>query len=305
LRGYSILYLWIFPIHYIPQKGEIKYCTQINLTIKCREEEIDSLYRDLPLDQELVKSLVINPTIIHSYPSVEFLKDNTFEYIIITNSKYKNIFNKLALYKSDYISTRIITLDTIYKNHTGRDNQEKIRNFIKYAYLEWNTTYFLLGGDNEIIPHRGLWGDCRNYGGTRYNTTDIPSDYYYAALDGSWDNDNDNIFGEDIHYGKNGEEADFEPEIYIGRAPVNSTTEAEIFVNKVIRYETSVKPAGKSIQLHHSYVSKVDLDPNIAENVPENCYGWIKSPYLACKLYECRNHKLLKKFGRMYLNHQK
>jgi hypothetical protein len=118
------------------------------------------------------------------------------------------------------------------------DTQAHIRNFIKDAYQNWGTQYVLLGGDDEIIPSRGVYVYAGSY--TDYN---IPCDMYYGALDGSWDNDNDTIFGEAVEYwsgsenGTAGEEADFFAEAYVGRATVDTAEEATIFVSKTLAYE--------------------------------------------------------------------
>ncbi len=79
-----------------------------------------------------------------------------------------------------------------------------------------------MGGDDEIIPVRGVYafvGDTVD--------RNIPCDMYYGALDGSWDNDNDTIFGEGVfsegpENGTAGEEADFFAEVYVGRATVDT-----------------------------------------------------------------------------------
>jgi hypothetical protein len=73
----------------------------------------------------------------------------------------------------------------------------------------------------------------------------MPCDLYYGALDGSWNNDNDTVFGEECFTGSTpspengtaGDEADFFAEVYIGRAPVNTAQQVSNFVNKTLWYE--------------------------------------------------------------------
>ncbi|MBA3043770.1 hypothetical protein FP804_01380, partial [archaeon] len=108
-----------------------------------------------------------------------------------------------------------------------------IRNFIIDAYLNWGIEYVLLGGDDEIIPHRGFYVDEGLYW-----DEDIPSDLYYACLDGSFNHDNDNYWGE-INDGLNYCENDLFGEVYVGRAPVDSTDELSNFVFKTLSYEKS------------------------------------------------------------------
>ncbi|MEW6481636.1 MAG: C25 family cysteine peptidase [bacterium] len=131
--------------------------------------------------------------------------------------------------KAKGLTSTIKTTQWIYENYTGRDNQERIRNFIIDYYKNYGTEYVLLGGDVELVPYRSA-----SYNELTQNT---PCDLYYACLDGSWDKNNNNIFGE-LEDG-----VDLMPEVYVGRAPVNTQEETKNFVNKVITY-TNNKNAG-------------------------------------------------------------
>ena len=75
------------------------------------------------------------------------------------------------------------------------DIPAKIRNFIRHAYMDWQTDYVLLGGDadvivedDNIVPFRGLFADedglPLDVGRLYHEEDDIPSDVYYACLDG-------------------------------------------------------------------------------------------------------------------------
>ena len=93
----------------------------------------------------------------------------------------------------------------------------------------------------KSFPSRGVY--CSAGYHNSYTDYNIPSDMYFGCLDGSWDKDNDTIFGEAVYpfpgpeNGTAGEEADFFAEVYIGRAPVDTLQEATNFVAKTIAYE--------------------------------------------------------------------
>jgi hypothetical protein len=76
-----------------------------------------------------------------------------------------------------------------------------------------------------------------------YYDYDMPCDMYYGALDGNWDNDGDGNYGEgnaslDPNAGGTaGEEADLYAEVYVGRATVDTASEATNIVNKIVDYE--------------------------------------------------------------------
>jgi hypothetical protein len=158
--------------------------------------------------------------------------------------KIEDGLNATIVLREDIVNDPDYCCDGLFGDGCGsskfNDTAARIRNFIKDAYQNWGTEYVLLGGDTEIIPTRGVY----SFVATDPITVDknIPCDMYYGALDGSWDNDNDTIFGEGVfeegpQNGTAGEEADFFAEVYIGRAPVNTPEQAENFVNKTLWYE--------------------------------------------------------------------
>ena len=279
LFGYKILILNLYPIQYIPSEGAISYYKSMNVVIKTSPlstskvigkqlPENTSLYRGLPQDREKIRKIVDNPEMTGAYTSTINKLSNSFEYVVITNDTFLSAFQPLVSWKNERgITSTIVTVQQILNNYTGYDTQEKIRNFIKYAYSNWGTQYVLLGGDVEIIPVRGL---------SAYDDNDIASDLYYAALDGNWDNNGNHIYGESGEY-------DLYAEVYVGRAPVSTTAEASVFVNKTITYERD-KPT--------DYLNKVlmlaaKLDTQTDGGIVKDFISNMFSPYYeVTKLYE-------------------
>ena len=56
--------------------------------------------------------------------------------------------------------------------------------------------YVLLGADTEFLPVR--YARSTFYPAGSY--TDIPTDHYYACLDGNWNADGDGLFGEQMGF---------------------------------------------------------------------------------------------------------
>jgi hypothetical protein len=163
-----------------------------------------------------------------------YLSASPVPYVIITSEELAGPFEQLASFREHHgLRVEIVTTAWIDANYPGADIQERIRQFIRYAWEEWQTEYILLGGDVSVIPHRGMYVKA----GTEVET-DIPSDLYYSCLDGDWNSDGD------IYFGEPGEE-DLLPEVSIGRLPVESAAQIEAFVNKLIIY-TESPPAGMS-----------------------------------------------------------
>jgi hypothetical protein len=283
-RGFSILHVNLHPVQFNMKTGEIYYFNHMTLIVETKESKINKAFRGLPRDFELVTGIVDNPSYIDTYNQVLSKKSfptETYEYIIITSNKLKNAdggynFQDLADFKNaNGVSSKIVTVEEIMLNPdyqvTGKwgdanpdnpfynseltgdfekfnDKSARIRNFIRYAYSEWETNYVLLGGDadvatpsHNIIPLRGLFA---NESGLPLNPyadeeqEDIPSDVYYACLDGNFNYDCDLHFGEspDRNDVANIDEADLYAEVWVGRCCADSAEEVSNFVMKTLQY---------------------------------------------------------------------
>jgi len=105
----------------------------------------------------------------------------------------------------------------------------------------WASPYALphSGSGESLKPESNKNSSASGSDFTPENTTkDIASDLYYACLDGSYDGNDNGIFGEPSD-GQGGGDVDLLAELYVGRAPVDSIEEARAFVEKTIAYENS------------------------------------------------------------------
>ncbi|MDG6223998.1 MAG: C25 family cysteine peptidase [Candidatus Thermoplasmatota archaeon] len=126
----------------------------------------------------------------------------------------------------------------------GRDRAETIRNFIVWAYnaskdggryagIRW----VLLAGDSEFIPARLVFVNHSAEFGSDDPNNYVATDFYYAGLDGDWDQNGNGVFGENRLYG-GVEEQDLDAEVYVGRFPASDAEELSIMVERQLRYET-------------------------------------------------------------------
>ncbi|MDI6855748.1 MAG: DUF2341 domain-containing protein [Candidatus Thermoplasmatota archaeon] len=285
-RGYSILLLNLYPLQYIPKTGELYYYSELELSVSLsfRAQEITELYRGFSEDRSQVMQIVDNPEILSYYETLpnKGLKASV-RYLIITDANLVSAFNPLVDWRTQRgISTAIETVQNITNNYTGADTQEKIRNYIKDKYLSWGVEYVLLGADDELLPHRGFYVDIGDV-----SDEDIPCDLYYGGLDGTWNTDGDSYWAEP------GEE-DYYAEVYVGRAPVNTVTEAQTFVNKLKSFEGSAR--SKNITLHgnvvdnHGTTTRDCKEGGLETDVPlENRVGvryYLPTDYAITPLYD-------------------
>jgi hypothetical protein len=152
-------------------------------------------------------------------------------YVIITSQAMADSFGRLARWKTHTgLPALVKTIEAIRTEYpAAADDAERVRFFIRDAHAQWGTRWVLIGGDADAIPARLAY--TQFYGGVF-----IPTDLYYACLDGSWNADGDSKWGEGyMSTADPGDDADLVPEVYVGRAPVRTPAEAARFVDKTLR----------------------------------------------------------------------
>jgi hypothetical protein len=230
LGGQRIVMLRVYPVQYIPSEGILKFYDRIefNLITRVDEQPPPIVFRTATAQwtyDEICKDLVINPEEIGESKNSKVPTGEFFEYLIITNDQLASSFQPLADWKTQKgVPAVIRTTSWISLVYSGRDLQEKIRNYLKIAYQDSGLVWVLLGGDTQIIPCRFAKIELESY------PEDIPSDLYYSDLDGSWDYDGDSFYGEPE------DSLDIFPDVFIGRAPATTVQQAQRFVNKVLTY---------------------------------------------------------------------
>ncbi len=181
--------------------------------------------------------LISDPMVIdipESDPAIPLLESpsSQVEYLIVTSSFLLNSVDALARYKNSIgINTAVELIDDILGSYDGRDDAERLRERLKQFHSDGGK-YVLLAGDETHLPIRYAYP---------YSTSSQPSaealqicDLYFADLTGEWDSDGDGVWGE-----KYADQADFYPELRVGRLPFNSPDEVGNYTQKLIEYETN------------------------------------------------------------------
>ncbi|MBU2634459.1 MAG: hypothetical protein KJ674_04405 [Nanoarchaeota archaeon] len=240
LKGYNILILNLYPMHYNIETGKLYYYKNFDVKVKSKYGDVNNLYRNNKKDRDYVERIIYNKDKINQYYELDSIASSEqYDYIIITGNELVDSFKPLEDWKNKKgVQTFTMTVENITANpdyycnglygdgcgdgNDFNDTEAKVRNFIKYAYSNLSVDYVLLGGDVEIIPARTITD------GYEF----VVGDIYYMGLDGSWNLDNDSTFAE-----YSPEETDPYAEIYVGRAPVNTVEDVNIFINKTFTYE--------------------------------------------------------------------
>jgi hypothetical protein len=270
-RGYDILNLLLFPVQYQPKSGTVHFYEKLTVEVQFGKGMKNKLYRGLEKDKAAVADIVDNTDTLNTYEGGAAPLANE-EYIIITNDTLQSTFQELADWKADFVDgASVYTVSWIASNYSGTDNQMKIRNFIIDKYTNNGTLYVLLGGDIGVVPYRGFYAST---GG--YTDTDMAADMYYAHLDGTFNADGDSRYGETT------DGVDYYAEVAVGRAPVDNTTEAQVFVNKVIAYEQMEKP--QRVMFHQSRVQSGNSPDSRC--LAYNCDNYIPGGYTIDYVFE-------------------
>ena len=225
--GYNVGMLRVFPVEYDAAADTLLYHSDVSVTVTAGPASGGSVaVRGSQSDRLRVAELVDNPGALDGYTdfggasaggSSMLPAAGQYDYVIVTGSALESSFEALVEQKiSRGLSARIVTTEYVYANYSGTetgDGADKIRHFIADAYANWGTQWVLLGGDSEVVPQRGVYASVES-------TVDnnLPTDMYYACLDGPWNGDGDGLWGES-NDGAGGGDVDLMAEVYVGRAP--------------------------------------------------------------------------------------
>ena len=283
--GYHLVTVRFYPIEYIPKQRKLYTCDiTYSLTFSMAKESVSNSIIEKQseylsqLDEDYIRSIIENKEMLSEIaPNVKasFRKgrlgaivnatekkvnsdvDNYLpEYLIITNEALKEKFRILADWKTKKgIPAIIETVEDISITYAGSDIQEKIRNYLIDIKRKYGSMFVLLGGDTNVIPARVKKSRSSD------NKDWVAVDFYYNCVEGgNWNKNGNNVYFEadkiDFDDSK-----DWGVSFKLGRAPVETLEEAEIFVNKVIHYEKA------DLNINYSYINNsVAADAFISKN---------------------------------------
>ncbi len=308
-RGVVVAYVMVAPVRWNPATGELERVERIRVRLVLEASAGRPLERDRVVpDWEdgaartaALRSPAVQPASLvagtrraepFKATQVPSLLGSPVAYVIVTNDAMAPAFQQLADWKTrSGVPAVVRTLSFIKQQYSlGADDAERVRLFLRDAYSRWGTKWVLLGGDTDVIPTR--FARTTYYGGET-----IATDLYFSCLDGNWNGDGDNVYGEGISSVPPalGDSADLFPEVFVGRLPASTLAEAQVLVDKALKYQREPVgdymknlisfaevlfpnpwSAGMSTQLDGAELIDYDLLP-ILDTVP-----WIHS----ARLYE-------------------
>lgn len=230
MNGVTFLISNFSPFEYDPKNQKLSLYQKVTLEIELCEQknyEYKNFWPKQPILRRIEK-FAQNPEELKNYSRPDKNTTENYEVLIISKSDYLMPLKNLKdYYRKIGLRSKIITTEQIQIQYSGVDLSEKIRNCIIAEYQNYGIEYITLAGDAEIVPYRGL--HCTVQSSSVYTDNNIPADIYFSGIDGNWNSDNDNLWGEV------GEE-DLLPDLSVGRLPFSNTTELLNIINKLNKY---------------------------------------------------------------------
>ena len=279
IRGHRLVFLKVNPIQYNPATRETTAFRRIEVRINFSSPgQIRGVSKRIQSSEfeKLLEAAVLNWKDPNRFYAPEFMGETEApeklpgcDYLIITHNDLYNAtdannpINQLANWKRQKgLLTRVVPVSTISTATDPDDIADDIRDYIQDAYNGWYPvpTYILLVGDVDRVPtndgtnhpsHRTL----PDAAGNRFPTP-VGTDLYYATVD------------PDPSTGS----SDYFPDIYVGRISVDTNTDLNNAIDKIIDYETS-PPVNPNYYTNTSLVRlfEDDNDPPPAGAPP----GWV------------------------------
>ena len=162
-------------------------------------------------------------SVIPDIPSNLKRKRNKADYLVITPSELKEAAGRLADYRQGQgLETMVVNLEDIYDEFNyGLSNPEAIQDFLTYAYQRWRKPpgYVVLAGEGTY-----------DYKNNRGYADNLLPPLMVATPDGLFASDNrfSDVEGDDGV-----------PEMAIGRLPVVTSDELDVFIDKIVAYENA------------------------------------------------------------------
>ncbi|MGD9403186.1 MAG: C25 family cysteine peptidase, partial [bacterium] len=269
VMGYSVMNLVVDPVR--AEAGGVSVLRGLRMRVDCEPSSEGlrvhrrSRLTDWHLDQVVGRALGVDlgdygDWTLEGYrdwpTEAPGLDGGVVDCVIVTSDELAGSFERLADWHGRLgIRTVVRGLGWIYSNYPGSDDPERIRNFLRDAYENWGTVYVVIGGDASVVPIRYAW--TNHYGGES-----IPTDMYYSSLEGTWNENGNDIFGE---YGDTEDTDDgvtFYAQLMPGRLLVRTVAETEDYIDKLIAYSTTPEPGwARKTLLLGEVIFPVDWQP--------------------------------------------
>lgn len=217
-RGRSVAEVGVYPVRYDWKNGVVRACSKIVYRVAFGEGGRAKALRSAPEgriapDDSFLDNTTLNGNVgVAGYEALRSAGDTGSagrDYLILSTPEFEEAVRCLADWKRTLgfgVHTRL----------RGDWTPESIKSAVKEVYRSAPSLYYLLiVGDHDDVPAEDMARTIVDNKGYAFDYRYV-TDYYYACMDG---------------------EGDVLADLYRGRLPVSTATEAMTVVDKIIRYE--------------------------------------------------------------------
>ncbi|MBN1433695.1 T9SS type A sorting domain-containing protein [Candidatus Fermentibacterales bacterium] len=231
--GFRLAGFRLCPFSYDPATGELLVATSIEVTVTWTDGgQVSTMSaQQIEAAGSQLQSWVCNPWDLAAYSPATGDPRDPLDFLVVTSSDYGDSFSEFVSYKNGTgVVTELVYISDILSSTPGYDDAEKLRNYIVDRFESDGLRYVLLAGDQNVLPVREVYLYCEGY------SDNAPADLYFSDLDGTWDASGDH------NYGEPEDDLDLYSDVAVGRALFDSASEAAIFVERSMMYESSPPP---------------------------------------------------------------
>ena len=213
-RGRSVAEVGIYPVRYDWKNGVVRACSKIVYRVTFGEGGLRSAPEGrIAPDDSFLDNTTLNGNVgaagYEMFRSAGDTGSAGKDYLILSTPEFEEAVRRLADWKRTLgfgVHTRL----------RGDWTPERIKSAVKEVYRSAPSLYYLLiVGDHDDVPAEDMARTIVNNKGYAFDYRYV-TDYYYGCVDG---------------------EGDVLADLYRGRLPVSTATEAVTVVDKIIRYE--------------------------------------------------------------------
>ncbi len=276
--GYRLVDICVYPVRYNPVRRTLSLVKDVSIKLSYETGKRHvARYTEMQnaIHGRHVASLVLNAEDVHRFApptrsqsfGSAFLPPGDYEHVILTRPQFADSLKRLADWRTRQgWRSKIVFIDSVCAVYPGRDTAEKMRNFIKDADTTWGTIFVFIARDDY---------PANQYRIARAYNYDMKCDLYFSDLDGDWDRNANNVFGEIA------DSVDAYADVFVGMITLNGFTELRNYLNKLFRYEftpDTMKPWTTYDLLPNGVTFSNNFNDSVANASPS-------PPWFDCKMY--------------------
>ncbi len=228
LLGWPVAGIKINPFRYNPVRGKLQRLTSVEFEVLTEPDTGWTPRKFSPITafyaRQFFDAVLHNPEQVR----IDVVDDVPMEYLIVVPSDFEVYADSIALLHRELgIKTAVRTMEWVSASYDGRDDAEKLRNYLK-AVVDSGVLFVAIAGDEGYMPVRVAYAMTSSHGMPGEDS--IRADLYFSDLDGTWNADNDGTFGEVEDM------VDMYPDIFIGRIPAWTRYGMSLYYHKLKRY---------------------------------------------------------------------